>query len=689
MVGTKRRHAILFSSLLLIVTLFIAIAAAPSGAARDDSRVITQDVIDSTIAALIKDKGEKEAARIRKGVSQAASRWLEEDGTPEIFNQFCRDQFMSLKDANLYLKRADKNFEQINGLFQEMYIHVNEPLQVEKGAIMPADYLFSTVAPWSHITDDFFQSKVAFAILLNYPLYTLKEKMTLGTGWTQEEWAKARLAEMFNFHISAQVYQQASQAYSNADGYFSNYFVVMNNVLTPDGKRLFSEGYRLSAHWGLRDEIRELYKKQDGLPKQELIAQVMDSIISSTIPRGVVNSSDVDWDPLRGKVFSDGKEVSLVKDENTRYHQFRNIFQATRLVDQCFPSYPTVLDRTFNLDLELQEKDVEEQFTAVLTSPAVKKTAKLISKRLGRPLKPFDIWYTRLHFKNALPEEKLDEIVSNRYGSPQVVNKSLKQILMKLGFSPERAQFISNRIVVEPSRSAGEALGASLPQSVEHMRIHIDRKGLSYKDYRKALYLLGQCTLHILANDTRDYAIMRGTPGQAFEEAFALVFQSRDLKLLDLDSQDAAMKNMETLNTLWSAFERSGSSLVSLRLWRWMYAHPEASPEEIRNATIAISKEVWNLYFAPVIGEKDSTLLSVYSHLISADLFVLQHSMGRIIQFQIETKINEKNLASEMERMCSTGKVTPDIWMKNAVGAPVSPEALLNASDDALKAMGE
>jgi oligoendopeptidase F len=149
------------------------------------------------------------------------------------------------------------------------------------------------------------------------------------------------------------------------------------------------------------------------------------------------------------------------------------------------------------------------------------------------------------------------------------------------------------------------------------------------------------------------------------------------------------MKHMETLNNLWSAYERSGSSLVALRLWRWMYAHPEASPEEIRSATIAISKEVWNSYFAPVIGEKDSTLLSVYSHLISADLFVLQHSMGRIIQFQIETKINDKNLASEMERMCKIGKVTPDIWMKNAVGASVSAEALLKASDEALKAIGE
>lgn len=688
MVKKKRRNAILFPGILLIITFYMAVAASPSGAAREDSSFITQDVLDSTITALIKDRGEKEAPRIRKGVSQVASRWLEEDGTPELFNHFCREQFMSLKDASGFLKRADKNFEQINGLFQEMYIHVNEPLQVEKEPIMPADYLFSTVAPWSHITDDFFQSKVAFAILLNYPLYTLKEKMTLGTGWTMQEWAKERLAEMFNFHIPAQAYQQASNAYSNADGYFSNYFIVMNSLLSPDGKRLFAEGHRLSSHWGLRDEIRELYKRQDGLKKQEMIAQVMDCVISSSIPKGVVNSSEVDWDPLSGKVFCEGKEVSLVKDENTRYHQFRDIFQATRIVDQCFPSHPTVLDRTFNLYLELPEKDVEAQFTAVLTSPAVKKTAKLISRRLGRPLKPFDIWYTGLHFNNTISEDKLNEIVKERYGSIQAVEKSLKQILMKLGFSDERARFISSRIKVEPSRGAGEALGAAMPESLVHMRINIDRKGLNYKGYRKAIYLLGQCTLHVLANDTGEYAVMRGTPGQAFEEAFALVFQSRDLELLGL-TQNKAMKNMETLNTLWSAYERSGSSLVALRLWRWMYAHPAASPEEIQIATIAISKEVWNSYFAPVIGEKDSALLSIYSHLISSDLFVLQHSMGRIIQFQIETRINENNLATEMERMCKIGRVTPDIWMRSASGAPVSPDALLNASDEALKAMGE
>ncbi len=684
----RRRHTILIPGILLIVIFFLASAATPSGAAREESRVIPQGVIDSTIAALIKDKGEKEAPRIRKGVQQVASKWLEEDGTKEIFTLFCRDQFMSEKDANEYLKRADYNFESINGNFQEMYLRVNEPLEVEKGLIMPADYLFSTVAPWAHITDDFFQSKVAFAILLNYPLSTLEEKMTLGNKWTREEWAKERLAEMFNFHISAQAYQQASRAYSDADTFFNNYYVMMNNVLTPDGKHLFPEGHRLSAHWGLRDAIKDLYSNKDGLKKQELIAKVLECFNTSDIPKGVVNSSEVDWDPFNNKVFAGGKETRPVKDDNARYIQYQKIFQATRVVDQYFPTHPTVLSRTFNLDLEIPEKEAEAQFITVLTSPAVKKTARLISKRLGRQLKPFDIYYGGFHSPNALPEGKMNEIVAKRYGTPEALNKNLAEILIKLGFSDERARFVSSRIVVEPSRGSGEAVGASLPQARVHMRIHVDRKGMSYKDYRRALYFLGQSVMQVLTNDSKDYAVMRGTPGQAFSEAFALIFITRDLKSLDLDSQDPSTKNSETLNALWSSYERSGASLVSLKLWRWMYAHPEASPEEIRNATLSISKDVWNTYFASVLGEKDSTLLAIYSHLISADLFVLQHSIGRIIQFQIETRIKEKGLAPEMERMCSIGKVTPDIWMKKAVGAPVSPDALLSASEEALKAMG-
>ena len=41
--------------------------------------------------------------------------------------------------------------------------------------------------------------------------------------------------------------------------------------------------------------------------------------------------------------------------------------------------------------------------------------------------------------------------------------------------------------------------------------------------------------------------------------------------------------------------------------------------------------------------------------------------------------------AAEFERMAKMGRVTPDLWMENATGKPVSPEALLAATERALK----
>jgi hypothetical protein len=41
-----------------------------------------------------------------------------------------------------------------------------------------------------------------------------------------------------------------------------------------------------------------------------------------------------------------------------------------------------------------------------------------------------------------------------------------------------------------------------------------------------------------------------------------------------------------------------------------------------------------------------------------------------------------------MERMCRQGLLTPDAWMRGAVGAPVSAEPLLRAAERAITALG-
>jgi hypothetical protein len=43
------------------------------------------------------------------------------------------------------------------------------------------------------------------------------------------------------------------------------------------------------------------------------------------------------------------------------------------------------------------------------------------------------------------------------------------------------------------------------------------------------------------------------------------------------------------------------------------------------------------------------------------------------------------SIGPEFERMAKMGRVTPDLWMENATGKPVSADALLTATEDALK----
>ena len=43
------------------------------------------------------------------------------------------------------------------------------------------------------------------------------------------------------------------------------------------------------------------------------------------------------------------------------------------------------------------------------------------------------------------------------------------------------------------------------------------------------------------------------------------------------------------------------------------------------------------------------------------------------------------SIGGEFERMARMGNVAPDVWMKNATGAPVGPDALLAATTRALE----
>ena len=128
-----------------------------------------------------------------------------------------------------------------------------------------------------------------------------------------------------------------------------------------------------------------------------------------------------------------------------------------------------------------------------------------------------------------------------------------------------------------------------------------------------------------------------------------------------------------------------GVGMVDMKVWKWLYANPGATPAQLKESTIAIAIDVWNKYFAPVIGVKDSPILAVYSHMIDSPLYLANYSYGHIIQFQLEEFLKGKNFSAEIDRIFSQGRLTPQQWMLGAVGSKISTQPILNALDKALK----
>ncbi|OQX95301.1 hypothetical protein B6I21_06140 [candidate division KSB1 bacterium 4572_119] len=641
---------------------------------------------NKVIASLKEKFGDEFADRIETGVAQAADLWTKEDGTAEDFASFCEANFITDEEVlNQTFLRFDKNLEQINGLNLEMLRTLQEPVQLEIGQILPVDMLFANYDPFAHVGDDLFKNKIAFAALLNFPHFSLKERLEFGSEWSREDWAKARLVQRFSTRIPSHVLQGISEAMVAADNYISNYNIHMHHLRTPDGDRLFPEGLRLITHWGLRDELKAQYANPEGLERQKMIKNVMEHIINQTIPEVVIDNPEVDWDPESNTVTNlNNEKISDAAEPNTRYEHLLNIFQAQTKADP-YSNLATYIDRKFQETREIPEQQFEELLTEILSANVAKDVAGLIKKRLGRELEPFDVWYNGFKPRGAYDEQILDEIVGKRYPNVENFQKDIPYILRNLGFTPEKAKFLGSKIVVDPSRGAGHAMGAARREDNAHLRTRIPETGMKYKGYNIAVHELGHNVEQVLSLNGMDYVLLEGVPNTAFTEGFAFVFQGRDLSLLGLKKEDPMAEHMKALDTFWGTFEIAGVGIVDMRIWRWMYEHPKATPEQLKQATIQIAKDVWNEFFAPVLGMEDQILLSIYSHIIDVALYTPDYSLGHIISFQIEQYLKDKNLGTEMERMCKLGSITPDAWMNAAVGEGISTAPLISAAELAVK----
>jgi hypothetical protein len=680
-------------SRILAAAALVAILTTPASAQLQES-------MQKLETELVAKYGEGQRVRLQRGMHQVADFWRAEDGDPATFEELVRTHFAGDQPTlDALFNRMQFILESVNGHMTEIARDLQWQSDLDLGTVYPFDEIMAGYAPGAHITDDFFANKLAFIVLLNFPLTTLEQRLTEGEKWSRREWAEAALALNFSKRIPSDVNLAVGKASAEASQYVATYNVWMHHLLDDKGNRLFPAKMRLLEHWNLRDEIKADYSDaKAGLPKQRMIQRVMERIVDQSIPEFVVDNPNLDWNPYTNEVKAaavddadagEGRaapaKITNAPEPDTRYAKILTTFKASKLVDPYSPTAPTHIRRSFEEGRQMLESHVESMLKDVLTSPQVPRVAKLIEKRLGRKLEPFDIWYNGFRSSGAYTEAELDAITRKRYPTAEAYKKDMASLLMKLGFTKERADYLAANIEVDPARGSGHALGSGRRGDNPHLRTRVGKEGMDYKGFNIAVHEMGHNVEQVFSLKHIDYYTLQGVPNTAFTEALAFVFQARDLELLGLAKPSAESRALQTLNDFWGTYEIAGVALVDMGVWHWMYDHPNATPEELKNATVQISKDIWNRYYAPVFGKKDVVLLGVYAHMVNNFLYLPNYPIGHLIAFQIEEQMEKAgDVGKEFERMARYGSLPPDQWMKNATGAPVGASALLHATEKAL-----
>ena len=671
----------------ILTALILAVFISSIGYGQDSQWVVSGFDIEQVTEKLTSKYGAENAARIERGVNHLAAVWFEDDGSSEDFRDFCIKQFIpSGPELDKALDIAEQQFEAINGHRRELSLALSYPVVTMTRPVTELDRLFSRTG----LDIDFYKSKLALAIALNFPYYTNAEKEALGAGWSRKKWAMVRLGDRFDFRPDPEKEPDPMPLPDELRDYTSLYIISMDQVLSPQLEVPFPEGTRLNSHNGLRDEIKGLYSRSNPLERQRILSTIVMHIIYQTIPQCMIGETSFYWEPKANKVYvKEGDtfvETYCEPEPDTRYQVLHHNMTARMRHDVKYPEGSTYLSRTFE-NMQLTEEKIVSLLESVVGAPEKKEVAALIEKSIGRKLEPFDIWYTRFSDDQEYDMDQLDQMLKEKYPTPMAFQQDIPNILRRVGFERFEADFIGNLIVVDPIPSGGHANAPQMRGAKAHLRTRFEEDGLNYRGYRVGMHEIGHNIEQIVSTYMTDYYLLKGIPCSPYTEAMADLIAYRSLVGLGVNPEYSAKEKQDNaLAAFWFVCEIGSVALHEIRVWNWLYDNPEATVEELKKATIDIAKDIWNEYFADIFGVKDVPVFAIYNHFIHAALYLHSYPLGNIILMQLEEYFEGGDFATEMIRTCKIGKLTPDLWMIKATGEPLSSEPLLNAMRKALEA---
>lgn len=660
-----------------IIFLLYFVAATSFASAQS---IVSDDTVGKICSALLERHGESESERVLKGVGQAAAGWKESDGSERDFEAFCMENFLSGQPLSDNFKRLQANLSYMAGRLDEMRELAGESRSFTDTRPLLADSFIKGAMPRMDIG----AGGLSHFIRLNFPYYTEQEKYANMFDWNREKWAMVRLGDWAGpeNHGGRSEYADEAREFKR---YMERYFFRMDAITDAKGKLLFPKGTLLHSHRGLRDAIKDEYTKDNGRERQEVMNMVVERVTEGNVPKLFLSDSSTRWNPFTNRLYSVGKNGRLREIKNPemegagRYAGF--LACASDKIARDSAMGTSVMERTCG-NGSLSFENTEKLIRQVLSSPVMKDIGKLAEKRLGRPLQPFDVWYSGFQEQAAYPSDFLDSLTRARYPAPAAFEKDIPAILQRVGFSEDEARFIGEHTSVRPVVSGGYSSQTGVPGGICLMTTMFGPDGLDYKSYRVAMHELGHTVCAVYCTNGMDYFILAGVPSAAVTEGFAELFAYKNAAGLGLTPFSGEEQgHMLSLAAMWYLLEMGGQSLVEIESWKWLYANPTATPAEVRVGIMGIAEGVWNEYFADIFGGvRDRHILSIYNHYVTGDLYLYNYFASNVIMYQLHSAFDGPGLAANLKKTCFEGTTSTERWMENALGNGISADELLAAA---------
>ena len=113
---------------------------------------------------------------------------------------------------------------------------------------------------------------------------------------------------------------------------------------------------------------------------------------------------------------------------------------------------------------------------------------------------------------------------------------------------------------------------------------------------------------------------------------------------------------------------------------------PDASPAEFREAVVHLAQEVWNQYYASLLGRRDVTLLAIYSHMVNNEMYTPDYTLAHLVAFQIRAHFDALGgpMGKEFERVAQIGRSRRTNGCARRSARRSAPTPLIQAAETAL-----